>query len=48
MVRQGDAQMGRVSSECSTPPGALNRDLIGTSPAIRMLVIRASARERET
>ncbi|EHK18808.1 uncharacterized protein TRIVIDRAFT_66837 [Trichoderma virens Gv29-8] len=50
MVRQGDAQMGRVSSECSTPPApsALNRDLIGTSPAIRMLVIRASARERET
>lgn len=29
-------------------PSALNRDLIGTSPAIRMLIMRASARERET
>ncbi|TFB02294.1 hypothetical protein CCMA1212_006000 [Trichoderma ghanense] len=27
-------------------PSALNRDLIGTSPAIRTLIMRASARER--
>lgn len=44
---QGNAEMmDRVPSDASTPPSALNRDLIGTSPAIRVLLRRASARER--